>query len=380
MSKAIYAYSGDPPTFGHLNIIERVAKTFDEVVVGIGVNPDKKYMFSLEKRKQMTMKMVEKLPNVTVISFEGLLFNYAYENNIPTIIRGIRGAADLEYEQTVHAVGASQKLDIETFCLFADNKLAHVSSSSVKALQKESGFIHDYVPLHVKQELEIVMSNRYMLGVTGTIGAGKSFACHVIRGWCYFNKVPCTYIDLDNIGRKILNELKEPAYIELRQKINDEFPVNILQRDGFVNRQLLGEYVFDQPVYLDTLNNLMRKPILVRLVNALRKASGLVLVEAALFAEAGIMNICNNNIIIVNVNQDVQRERLRDRDYDEEQINRRINSQYSFEKKLRKIQEVIKRGNHGSIQVFDVNMMKDVFKDIGYPIKGISPPSWRLNV
>jgi len=312
MSKAIYAYSGDPPTFGHLDIIERVAKTFDEVIVGIGVNPDKKYMFSLNERKLMTAKMVKHLKNVNVTSFEGLLTNYAYENNIPTIVRGIRNTADLEYEQTIHAVGASQKLDIETYCLFADNNLAHISSSSVKALQKESGFIHDYVPLHVKQALEITMSNRYMLGVTGTIGAGKSYACELIKNWCDSNKVPCTYIDLDKIAHDILNKLMEPAYVNLRKGINNHFPQDVLQKGGFIDRQKLGALVFSEPTYLAILNNLMKKPILVRLSNALRKASGLVLIEAALFVEAGILNICNNNILIVNVDRDEQRQRLQE--------------------------------------------------------------------
>ncbi len=94
MSKIIYAYSGDPPTFGHLNIVERAAKTFDEVIVGIGVNPKKKYMFSLEHRTEMTKKMVQHLPNVSVTSFEGLLVNYVYEMEIKNILRGIRNEQD----------------------------------------------------------------------------------------------------------------------------------------------------------------------------------------------------------------------------------------------------------------------------------------------
>jgi pantetheine-phosphate adenylyltransferase len=377
MSKIIYAFSGDPPTFGHLNIVQRVAKTFDEVFVGIGINPEKKYMFSLEERKQMAVKMFKKIPNITVTSFEGLLVDYAYEHNIPTIIRGIRNTQDLEYEQIVHAVGASQKLEIETYCLFADSKFAHISSSAVKALQKESGFIHDYVPLHVKQALEIKMSNRYMLAVTGTIGSGKSFTCISIKEWCYRNGVPCTYIDMDAIGREILNVLTEPAYVALRKKIDGVLPRNLLRQDGFIHRHKLGQLVFNDSEYLALLNDLMEKPILVRLVSALRKASGLVLVESALFAEAGILNICNNNVLLVNVENEEQRERLEKRGYDKEQVYRRIDSQYSVERKLGIINEERRKHNHGSVHQCsssDGLNMQSVLEDVGYPIEEIKTP------
>jgi pantetheine-phosphate adenylyltransferase len=385
MSKAIYAFSGDPPTFGHLNIVERVAKTFDEVIVGIGVNPDKKYMFSLEERKQMSEKMFGKIPNVKVISFEGLLVNYAYENSIPNIIRGIRNTQDMEYEGIVELVGASQNLEIEVYYLFADAKLAHISSSAVKALQKESGFIHDYVPLHVKQALEGVMSNRYMLGVTGTIGVGKSYICNLIKKWCDCNGVPCTYIDLDLIAREILNSLTEPAYVTLREEINRVFPVNVLQEDGFIDRQKLGELVFEDNMYLELLNSLMEKPLLVRYVDALRKASGLVLVEAALFAEAGILNIVNNNVLLIDVADSTQIERLRNRKYKEEQIDRRINSQYTTERKFKKIQEAVDRQNHGNFMQYDPSFelsMEVVLKAVNYPREKIekSIENWVIEV
>lgn len=380
MNKIIYAFSGDPPTYGHLNMVERAAKTFGEVIVAIGVNPKKKYMFSLEKRKQMSVKMFERIPNVTVTSFEGLLVNYAYENNIHNILRGIRNTQDMEYEDMVQKVGASQELGIEVYYLFADSKLAHISSSAVKALQQESGFIHDFVPLHIKQALEKVMSNRYMLGVTGTIGAGKSHTCDSIKGWCARNGVPCTYIDLDDIARQILNELTEPAYITLREEINKVFPENVLLLDGFINRQKLGELVFEDNMYLELLNGLMERPILIRFVDALRKASGLVLVEAALFAEAGILNIVNNNVLLVDVSPRVQRERLEKREYEKEQIERRVKSQYSFNKKYQIIKEEIIRCNHGNVLLFlpDRISMKAVLEIIDYPIEKIENWSWNI--
>src|SRR6478735_5475633 len=98
MNRAIYAFSGDPITFGHLDIIERAAKIFDELIVAIGVNPSKKYLFTLEERAQMAKAATAHIPNSKVIYFYGLLVDYAYENNISTIIRGLRNSEDFNFE------------------------------------------------------------------------------------------------------------------------------------------------------------------------------------------------------------------------------------------------------------------------------------------
>ena len=175
MKRAIYAFSGDPITYGHIDIIKRALKGFDEIVVAIGVNPDKKYMFSLDERKEMAEKSLAGIPSTKVVSFEGLLVDYAYENDIPVIIKGIRDQVDTDYEKIIHQVGESQELDIETYILFARPELSHISSSTVKAIQKEHGRIEKYVPLYVKQCLEAKMSGQYIVGITGEIGAGKSY-------------------------------------------------------------------------------------------------------------------------------------------------------------------------------------------------------------
>src|SRR6476659_3693204 len=115
MRKAIYAFSGDPITFGHLDIIERAAKVFDELVVAIGVNPAKKYLFTLEERTALAKKATCHIPNIKVVYFKGLLVDYAYENNIQTIIRGLRNSEDFNFELMFHQVGESQKVNIDTF-------------------------------------------------------------------------------------------------------------------------------------------------------------------------------------------------------------------------------------------------------------------------
>ena len=179
--KAMYAFSGDPITYGHIDIIARASSAFDHVVAGIGANPDKKYMFNLEERTEMAKRSLTRFKNVEVASFQGLLVDYAYEQGIEVIVKGVRNAADFDYENVLHEVGVSQKLGIDTHILFARPELAHVSSSAVKSIQKEQGLIHEYVPLYVKQCLEARMSEQYIVGVTGEIGAGKSISNLVPR-------------------------------------------------------------------------------------------------------------------------------------------------------------------------------------------------------
>src|SRR3989338_1099645 len=222
MTKALYAFSGDPITYGHIDIVERTAKAFDEVIVGIGKNPDKKYTFSLEERTEMAQKSLVQLSTVKVVAFEGLLVDYAYEQQIDVIVKGVRDSKDFEYEVQLHHIGDSQRLGIDTFFLSARKELTHVSSSSVKSLQKENGLIHQYVPLYVKQCVEARISEQYILGVTGEPGMGKSYIGEKVVEEGKQRGIPVHHIELDHIGHKIYLR-QEPVYQNIRENIINHF-------------------------------------------------------------------------------------------------------------------------------------------------------------
>ena len=200
MSRAIYAFSGDPITLGHIDIIKRAVNVFDELIVGIGFNPNKKYLFSLEERKTIAKKALADIKNVEVISFRGLLVDYAYENNIPTIIRGIRNSEDFNFELMLFQIGKSQKMKIDTFFIPARQELAHISSSAAKELQVEQGLIHEYVPLYTKQKIEEKLSHQYILGITGEIGVGKLYVCEKLEELGKEAGINVHTIDIDRIG------------------------------------------------------------------------------------------------------------------------------------------------------------------------------------
>ncbi|MBT3297848.1 pantetheine-phosphate adenylyltransferase [archaeon] len=353
MVKAIYAFSGDPITYGHMDIVERASKAFDEVIVGIGVNPKKNYMFTLAERTEMANKALGKYLNVTVDSFEGLLVSYAYEKKIGVIVKGVRGPTDVEYESLLHQIGETQKLGIDTHVLFARPHLTHVSSSNVKAIQSEHGLIHEFVPLDVKQRLEERISKQYVLGVTGEIGAGKSYVSKKLVELGTTKGIEVHNIELDHIGHQIITDLKEPRYITVREEIMQTFGPETRNSDGSINRKMLGELIFNNTDAREKLNKIMGKPLLVRYQKELYRKEGLILLNAALIAETGMSYLCNNNVALVNVSKDVQRERLEGRGHSPEQIERRIVCQHSYLQKRDCFVDAIKKDNHGQIFEFD---------------------------
>ena len=377
MTTAIYAFSGDPITFGHLNIIQRASRVFDKVIVAIGQNPDKKYTFNLAEREEMARKCFSNCagmphPHIKVVSFSGLLTDFAYEQGASVVIKGVRNSADFDYENVLDAVGKSQKLGIDTHILFADPELAHVSSSTVKAIAKHSGDIHEYVPLHVKQAVEERICGQYIIGVTGEIGCGKSYIGKFLSEQP--GGVPTHNIELDHLGHGILETLTEPIYVKVRQQIGELVPT-ALEPDGFINRAVLGAVVFNDSRKLGRLNEIMDKPIMVRLRKEISGKRGIILINCALLSESHMLHICNNNIILIDVDKDTQQKRLLDRGLTEEQIQTRLGCQYDYQNKKGRIKVIIDRDRHGKMWFIDnshniiesdlVKRFKDIRGDLG---------------
>lgn len=131
---AIYTGSFDPITLGHLNVIERGSRLVDRLVVGIGVNAEKKGLFSIREREVLVSTVTSHLENVEVKSFEGLAVNFVREQQARVMIRGIRPLTDMAGEITMMLANRELDPDIETVFLMADQRFAHVSSSLIKQI------------------------------------------------------------------------------------------------------------------------------------------------------------------------------------------------------------------------------------------------------
>lgn len=352
MKKAVYAFSGDPITYGHLDIIIRAAKIFDQLIVAIGNNLEKKYLFTQAERLQMAKKSLQPYSNVKVLAFSGLLVDFAYEHNVDVIVKGVRSERDFAYEQNLDRLGSSQNLGIDTFLLFARANLAHVSSSAVKALQIDQGLIQDYVPPYVKQCLEAKLTKQYLLGITGEIAAGKSYLSERLLELGRQVQLAVHNIELDRLAEQIQTDLKQEKYAQVRQEIIATFGPSVALNNGAINRKALGEIVFADRKKLATLNQIMRTPILVRLRQELKKKQGLILINAALLAESDMLSLSNNNLVLLKVNEKEQLQRLQQRGLTTEQIQRRLRSQYNFQHKKKVIDQEISQSKQGKLWLF----------------------------
>jgi len=156
MKKGVYAGSFDPPTNGHLWMIEQGARLFDEIIVAIGINPDKKYTFSLYERVEMLRNITEKCRNITVDSFENqFLVNYAESVQAAYILRGIRSESDYEYERAMRNINGDLNPNIVTIFLMPPREIAEISSSFVEGLVGPDGWekiVKKYVPKPVYEK------------------------------------------------------------------------------------------------------------------------------------------------------------------------------------------------------------------------------------
>jgi pantetheine-phosphate adenylyltransferase len=157
MRRAIYPGSFDPVTNGHLDIIERGSKLFDEIVVAVLDNPDKEAMFSAQERQAMIAEVLPGIKTenckITVDSFEGLLVEYAMKREASAIVRGIRAISDYEYELQMALMNRRLEPRVETVFLMSAEDFSYVSSRLVKQIFALGGAIDGLVPPFVKEKM-----------------------------------------------------------------------------------------------------------------------------------------------------------------------------------------------------------------------------------
>ncbi len=154
--------SFDPVTLGHLDIITRASKMFDRVYVAALVNSSKNPCFSIEERMELMREAVKGLPNVEVVSFEGLLAEYCRRNKIDAIVKGLRAVSDFEYEFQMAIANKRLYPQLETIFLTADSDSMYLSSSMVREIGSYGGDISNFVPECVHGRIvERLRENRY---------------------------------------------------------------------------------------------------------------------------------------------------------------------------------------------------------------------------
>ncbi len=154
MKRAIYPGTFDPITLGHIDIIKRACKIFDEVIVAVAINREKKPMFEFEKRIELVKKATQDFKKVRVVGFEGLLVDLSDKLKANTIIRGLRAVSDFEYELQMGYANASLKKDLDTVYLMPSLNYAFISSSIVRAILTHNGDVGHLVPSAILNDLK----------------------------------------------------------------------------------------------------------------------------------------------------------------------------------------------------------------------------------
>ncbi len=153
MKIGIYPGSFDPVTLGHLDIIERSSKLVDKLIIGVLVNSSKTPLFSGEERVNLLHKVTSHIENVEIVSYNGLLVNFAKERNADVIIRGLRAVTDFEYELQLAQTNKKLYPDVETIFLATNVNYAYLSSSVVREIARYGGDIKQFVPESIVQSV-----------------------------------------------------------------------------------------------------------------------------------------------------------------------------------------------------------------------------------
>ena len=150
---AIYPGSFDPCTNGHLDIIERSSKIFEKVIVAVLINSSKTPTFTVEERIDLLKTATEHIPNVEVVSFNGLLAQFAQDRNAKVIVKGLRAVSDFEYEFQMSLTNTKLNPNVETLFMTTKSENMYLSSSIVREVARYGGDISDMVPKVITEKI-----------------------------------------------------------------------------------------------------------------------------------------------------------------------------------------------------------------------------------
>jgi pantetheine-phosphate adenylyltransferase len=150
---AVYTGTFDPVHLGHLDIIQRGSRLFDRLIVGVGINPDKATLFSIEERVELLSEVVSGFKNIEVQPFTGLAVRFVREAGARIMVRGLRTLSDMEYEFTMSLMNLHLDPAIETVFLMAKEEFSHVSSSLLRQIAALGGELAKFLPDPVKGAL-----------------------------------------------------------------------------------------------------------------------------------------------------------------------------------------------------------------------------------
>ena len=160
MKRAVTPGTFDPITYGHLDVITRASQLMDEVIVAVAASSGKSPLFTLEERADLARQATKHLPNVRVEPFEGLLVDFARQQEAQVLVKGLRAITDFEYEFQMAALNYQLATELETIFIMSPPQYMYLSSSIVRELASLGSSVDPFVPPHVARALESKFANR----------------------------------------------------------------------------------------------------------------------------------------------------------------------------------------------------------------------------
>jgi pantetheine-phosphate adenylyltransferase len=363
MKTAIYALSADPITKGHLNIIQRSAKMFDKIIVAIGNNDRKQYMFEQAERKSMVRKAIKTLPkkiqeSIEVHQFKGALADFAFEHNASVIVRGLRNVNDFQAEQDLANINKSVGSgDLETCFILTEANQSAVSSSASKEIIKNHYFGDDFLPVNTKVALQKKINNQAFIGITGLMGSGKSHIATQLENASKRSGVSLLNLDLDLLCHEVYNE-ENVKFAKEREELIANF--------GTLERSVIGKKAFEDPLYLNVLNSIFKPVIEYQVREKSKDHEGIVLINGATIVSMGYLTkLCNNRIIMVEATPETRIKRCQEgRNIEEEVIEARDKQMLTYKEQYDIINEQIQKDNFGFVISVDNNDNKFSLKSL----------------
>ena len=155
MRTAIYPGSFDPFTNGHLDLVQRVAKLFDQVIVAVALSEGKQPLFTLPERLGLVQEAVKSIPNVEADAFDGLLVDYVVAKQARAVVRGLRAVSDFEFEFQMALMNRKLNENVETIFMMPKDTYVFLSSRITKEIARLGGDVSSFVPPHVQQALKL---------------------------------------------------------------------------------------------------------------------------------------------------------------------------------------------------------------------------------
>lgn len=327
-------------------------------IFAIGQNIEKRWLFTTEEKIDMIKhELWINFADVEICFYEWLLADFMFENNA-VAARWIRDQKDKDYENALESVGQSQWEGYETLFFQTKPELKWVSSSIVKAVQKDYGDTRTYVPLYVKQRLEARVSDQYLVGMSGSIAAGKSTIARKFVQFGEEDGIPVHNIDRDDLAKTVYIE-NSPMAKKIRGELIELFGEEIRQDEavdtnGIATTKLAELFFADPEKYKQQFTNTLRPWIFHKRRKILRGKKGIIIANAALLPDSQITDITNNNILLVWINKQEQKVRLAQRNgYNDLQISQRLLSQDNYAVKKTKILDAINKDHHGNLWEID---------------------------